>query len=159
MALGKNIRKMRLDRKWDLATLAEKSGVDVGTISALEMRDSKRSQYLANFTAAFGVTLRELLDGEDAPVKVEKPPPDPGLSPEAVEVARAWMRLPVYKQKGYAQGIMVDAAVVDVFPEIEKAMRQAAMLADPSYHRMTEGFRKARDQLKRQLELDLKGDP
>lgn len=160
MGVGKNIRAMRLARKWDLATLSEKSGVDVGTISALEQRDSKRSQYLANFCQAFGVTLRQLMEGEDAPPKAEKPSAtDNGLSAEAVEVARAWMRLPVYKQKGYAQGIMVDAAVVEVFPELERAMRAAAMAADPAYHRMTENFRKARETLKRQLELDLKGDP
>lgn len=160
MGVGKNIRAMRLARKWDLATLSEKSGVDVGTISALEQRDSKRTQYLANFCQAFEVTLRQLIDGEDVPPKAEKPAArEHGLSPEAVEVARAWMRLPVYKQKGYAQGIMVDAAVVEVFPELERAMRAAATAADPAYHRMTEGFRRARAQLKHQLELDLKADP
>ena len=160
MGLGKNIRAMRLARKWDLATLSEKSGVDVGTISALEQRDSRRSQYLANFCQAFGVTLRQLMEGEDTPATAEKPQAaGAGLSAEAVEVARAWMRLPEYKRKGYAQGIMVDAAVVEVFPELEKAMRAAAIAADPSYHRMTENFRKARAQLKHQMELDLKSDP
>lgn len=80
------------------------------------------------------------------------------LSRDAIEVARAWMLLPDFKQKGYAQGIMTDAAVMQVFPELEKAMRAAAVAADPSYHRMTEGFRRARAQLKHQLELDLKED-
>lgn len=156
MALGKNIRKMRLARGWDLPTLSEKSGVDVGTISALEVRDSKRSQYLPNFTRAFDCTLRELLEGEDAPAVAERPPiGGPELSPEAIEVARAWMKLPVYKQKGYAQGIMVDAAVVQVFPELERAMRLAAVATDPQYHKTTERFIRARDSLKRQLELEL----
>lgn len=160
MGVGKNIRAMRLSRGWDLATLSEKSGVDVGTISALEQRDSKRTQYLANFCQAFNVTLRQLMEGEDAPQKAEKPnASDNGLTAEAVEVARAWMRLPEYKRRGYAQGIMVDAAVVEVFPELERAMRLAAMAADPAYHRMTENFRRARQQLKNQLELDLKSDP
>lgn len=78
-----------------------------------------------------------------------------GLSSEAIEVARAWMNLPDYKRRGYAQGIMVDAAVVEVFPELEKAMRQAAVATDPSYHKMTEGFKRARQLLKRQLDLEL----
>lgn len=158
MALGSNIRKMRLSRGWDLPTLAEKSGVDVGTISALEVRDSRRSQYVANFTRAFGCTLKELVEGEaSAPAVEEQPSTYSDLSAQAVEVARAWMRLPIYKQRGYAQGIMVDAAVVDVFPELERAMRMVAVASDPQYHKMTEGFRRAREQLKRQLELDLKG--
>lgn len=81
-----------------------------------------------------------------------------GLSPAAIEVAEAWMRLPDYKQRGYAQGIMVDAAVVGVFPEIERAMQLAAVATDPNYHKLTEKFTRARELLKRQLELDLKGD-
>lgn len=154
MALGKNIRQMRLARGWDLAALSERSGVDVGTISALEMRDSKRSQFVAHFAEAFGVTLSQLMQGEDAPPAKKPGPVVDGLSTDAVEVARAWMRLPDYKRRGYAQGIMVDAAVVEVFPELERAMRAAAVASDPSYHRMTDGFRRAREQLRKQMELD-----
>lgn len=158
MALGANIRKMRQDRKWDLPTLAELSGVDVGTISALEMRDSKRSQFLPNFAKAFGVSIKELLDGDESQLAAQEPPPKYAhLSPQAVEVALAWMKLPEYKQRGYAQGIMVDAAVVEVFPELEKAMRNVAVATDPQYHKATERFMRAREQLKRQLELGLKG--
>jgi transcriptional regulator with XRE-family HTH domain len=158
MALGKNIRKLRRDRKWDLPTLAEKAGVDVGTISALEVRDSKRSQYLPNFAKAFGVTMKELLDGEAGPPSAQEPPPPYAeLSPQAIEVARAWMKLPQYKQRGYAQAIMVDAAVVEVFPELERTMRMVAVATDPSYHKATERFRLAREELKRQFDLNLEG--
>jgi transcriptional regulator with XRE-family HTH domain len=43
MALGKNIRALRGRLDWTLEKLSERSGVEVGTISALENRDSKRS--------------------------------------------------------------------------------------------------------------------
>ncbi len=92
----------------------------------------------------------------------ELPGPDKlghGLTPEAVDLARAWMRLPDYKRRGYAQGIMVDAAVVEVFPELERAMRTVAVATDPSYHKMTERFAVARDKIVKQGELDLKIDP
>ena len=79
-----------------------------------------------------------------------------GLSADALEVARAWMQLPDYKQRGYAQGIMVDAAICNEFPELEKAMRAAAVATSPSYHRTTEKFTRAREQLARQFTLDLK---
>lgn len=84
-----------------------------------------------------------------------------GLSPEALEVARAWSKLPDYKQKGYAQGIMVDAAVCNLFPQIERAMRLAAQATNPTYHKMTEKFMRAKEQLERQFSLDLeaKSDP
>jgi transcriptional regulator with XRE-family HTH domain len=45
MSTGQNIRKYRLELKWTLEKLAEESGVDVGTISAPEQRDSSRSKY------------------------------------------------------------------------------------------------------------------
>ena len=168
MALGANVKAFRANREWDQPTLSEKAKVDIGTISALETRDSARSKFTAQLAVAFGVSIEELLAGDDPIVRSGKalaktPPPksDPthGLSPRAIEVAQAWMKLPDYKQKGYAQGIMVDAAVVGVFPEIERAMHLAAVATDPNYHKLTEKFVRARELLKRQLELDLKGAP
>lgn len=86
------------------------------------------------------------------------PPLPVELSSEAVEVARAWMLLPDYKRRGYSQAILTDAVVVEVFPEIERAMRAVAVATDPAYHRVIDTFRKARAQLEHQLELDLKGN-
>ena len=45
MALGKQIRKYRIQLDWTLEQLEEKSGVPTGTISALEVRDSSRSKF------------------------------------------------------------------------------------------------------------------
>lgn len=168
MALGANVKAFRANRKWDQPTLSEKAKVDIGTISALETRDSARSQYTAQLAAAFGVSIEELLSGDDPITRTGKalakaPPPkaDPahGLSPRAIEVAQAWMKLPTYKQDGYAQGILVDAAVVGVFPEIERAMKMAATLTNPRYHVLTEKFSTERAKIIKQGELFVKTDP
>ena len=62
MALGKQIKKYREQLGWTLEVLSEKSGVEVGTISAMENRDSQRSKYAQALAKALGLTLDELLD-------------------------------------------------------------------------------------------------
>lgn len=62
MALGKQIKKYRLRHGWKLEQLSERSGVDVGTISALEVRDSKRSEKAPAIAKALGLSLELLLD-------------------------------------------------------------------------------------------------
>lgn len=62
MALGNNIRFHRERLKWTLEKLSERSGVDVGTISALEIRNSGRSKYAAQICAALGFTVEQLSD-------------------------------------------------------------------------------------------------
>lgn len=63
MALGKNIRMLRELRGYTLERLSELSGVDVGTISALEVRDSTRSKYAPAIARALNVSLEQLMDG------------------------------------------------------------------------------------------------
>ncbi len=61
MAIGKNIkfhRKTRLG--WTLERLENESGVDRGTISALENRDSNKSEHFTNIAKALGITVEEL---------------------------------------------------------------------------------------------------
>lgn len=62
MGLGKQIRHYRTARALTLDALAERSGVDVGTISALEMRDSQRSKFAVAIARALGLTVDQLLD-------------------------------------------------------------------------------------------------
>ena len=52
MSLGKKVRKLREARGWEQKDLALASGVSNGTISAIEVRDSKRSA-VAPVRAAF----------------------------------------------------------------------------------------------------------
>lgn len=61
MKLGERVRHERTLRGWGLSTLAELSGVDVGTISALEMRKSERSKYAPALARAFAMRVDELM--------------------------------------------------------------------------------------------------
>jgi len=60
--MGKRIRHFREKAGLKLQQLASLSGVDTGTISALEIRDSARSQYFPTLAAAFGMTVEQLAD-------------------------------------------------------------------------------------------------
>lgn len=65
MALGARIRYYRKKLGWTLEQLSEASGVDVGTISALEKRNSKRSEKSIQIAQAFGLTVEQLQDEID----------------------------------------------------------------------------------------------
>lgn len=61
MAIGKNIRFHRETRLGiTLDELSVRSNVDIGTISALEVRDSARSKYFAKIAHGLGLTLDQL---------------------------------------------------------------------------------------------------
>lgn len=60
MGYGKTIRELRQAKGWTLEQLEDASGVAAGTISAIENRDSSRSQYFPQLARAFGVTVEEL---------------------------------------------------------------------------------------------------
>jgi transcriptional regulator with XRE-family HTH domain len=63
MAIGKNIKAHREARGWTLADLSERSGVELGTIGALEVRDSARSKFASAIAKALGMTVEELESG------------------------------------------------------------------------------------------------
>jgi transcriptional regulator with XRE-family HTH domain len=62
MAIGKQIKHYREKAGWRLKELSARSDVDVGTISALEIRDSSRSEFFQQIAQAFGLTLEQLAD-------------------------------------------------------------------------------------------------
>jgi len=62
MATGKRIRHYRQQLGWTLEQLEEMSDVSSGTISALELRDSKISRFFPALAKAFGLTLEQLYD-------------------------------------------------------------------------------------------------
>jgi len=68
MALGKKIRFLRNELGLTLEKLAERSGVDTGTISALEMRDSSRSMFAPQLARGLGVSLDDLLSDDPFPL-------------------------------------------------------------------------------------------
>lgn len=72
MSLGSRIRHYRKKARWTLEKLSEECGVDVGTISAIENRESQRSKYAVEIAAGFGLTLNQLQDENadyDVPMK------------------------------------------------------------------------------------------
>lgn len=62
MGIGSQIRKFRLKAGWTLERLSEVSGVEPGTIHALENRDSSRSKYFTALARAFGMSVEQLAD-------------------------------------------------------------------------------------------------
>lgn len=66
------MRALREQRGWTLDRLSEVSGVDVGTISALENRNSKRSQFVHLLAKALGVSVAALQG--DEPIDAADPP-------------------------------------------------------------------------------------
>lgn len=62
MAVGKQIKHYREKAGWKLKELSARCDVDVGTISALEIRDSARSEFFQGIAKAFGLTLEQLAD-------------------------------------------------------------------------------------------------
>lgn len=62
MSTGSQIRKYRKKLKWTLDRLSEASDVETGTISALENRNSQRSEKFPRIAKAFGLTVEQLCD-------------------------------------------------------------------------------------------------
>lgn len=64
MAIGKRIKYYREKLGWTLEEMSSKCGVEIGTISAIENRDSDRSKYFGAIAKAFGLTIEQLSDIE-----------------------------------------------------------------------------------------------
>lgn len=62
MGIGAQIKKYRLQVGWTLERLSEASGVEIGTIGALEARDSSRSKFFPAIAKALGMTVEQLAD-------------------------------------------------------------------------------------------------
>lgn len=81
MTLGTQVRYYRDKLGWTLEKLSEESGVDVGTISAIEVRKSTKSKFTASLAKAFGLTIEQLQD--TARDWLEPGGPPPGDTPKA----------------------------------------------------------------------------
>lgn len=75
MGVGKNLKKHREARGLTLEKLEELSGVAVGTISALEVRDSSRSMYFPALAKAMGMSIEQLFEPpvEDGAAEAQRP--------------------------------------------------------------------------------------
>ena len=92
MALGARVRFYREKLKLRLEDLSAISQVDVGTISALENRDSKRSQFAGPLAKAFGLTIEQLQDDTRDWLDPNAGPPTPHVAnaPAAGYVVPTW---------------------------------------------------------------------
>jgi transcriptional regulator with XRE-family HTH domain len=91
MGTGRNIRAIRLGLGWKLKDLAERAEVEIGTLSALESRDSSKSDYFLPIAKAFGMTVEDLTTWTPGGKKVAQPVAiyaDPTRDPTIAEVVR-----------------------------------------------------------------------
>lgn len=62
MGHGKRVKELRAQARLTLAELSQLSDVDVGTIHAIEKRDSARSDFFPRLARALGITFEQLID-------------------------------------------------------------------------------------------------
>ena len=118
MAIGKQIKLYREKLNWKLHQLSDASDVDVGTISALELRDSSRSKYFPQLAKALGLTLEQLSD-----TTTEYTPKPPLAKGVTLTVNEAGAQYEV--SKGPDQWI---AEAVTILEKLNDADRRAAVL-------------------------------
>ena len=91
MALGTRIRYYREKAGLTLEQLSERSGVEVGTISALENRDSSRSKFATPIARGLGMSV-EMLEDEsrdlDVAALMEAPTYPAALAPVGVPASQ-----------------------------------------------------------------------
>ena len=105
MPLGKRIRYYREKVKWTLEKLSERSDVEPGTISALENRDSARSQYAVAVAGAFGLTVNQLLDER---TDYEVPLPAPPANDSSATRMEAREQMPLWKPLTGDEQLLLD---------------------------------------------------
>lgn len=111
MSLGVRVRYYREKLNLTLEALAERSGVEVGTINALENRKSTRSKYSPQLARAFGLTIEQLID----------PDHDWLAEPKVASQSSAVVHIGEHPPKTYIEWPFPDIAPRDYFalaPEV-----------------------------------------
>ncbi len=141
MALGSQIRHYREKAKLTLEQLSERSGVDVGTISALENRDSSRTKYASAIAHGLGMTV-EMLEAENQdyePKLTAAPAPSPVGVPvsDYDDLPSGYVRLQHLSPKpsmGPGRGLTEPAHIVRHLDILESWVRQK--VGSTSYKRI-----------------------
>ena len=124
MAIGKQIRKYRKALGWKLWQLSDASGVDVGTISALEQRDSKKSDYFLPIAAGLGLTLEQLADE----AATHTPRPSASVPKDAGGAVVAMERTPYLPKAGEISDPYINEAI-RMLAKMSEADRRATLAA------------------------------
>ena len=95
MALGNRIRHYREKAGLTLEQLSERSGVEVGTISALENRDSSRSKFGTLIARGLGMSI-EMLEDESRDFDVASLLDAPGVAAAREIDMSAYGAIPMY---------------------------------------------------------------
>ncbi|THJ30965.1 helix-turn-helix transcriptional regulator [Lampropedia aestuarii] len=80
MSLGSQIKHYREKMGWTYEQLSEKSGVEKGTLNAMEKRGSQASKFASEIAKAFGLTVEMLIDESvdyDVPYPISRVTPLP----------------------------------------------------------------------------------
>lgn len=94
MSLGLQLEKYRTGAGLTFAELADLSGVEIGTINALEKRKSKRSEHGPALARALGLSIEQLLDTDtDYSARIKAHLTKRYAPPQAVEGLKAFDRL------------------------------------------------------------------
>ena len=139
MALGKNVKTLREQKNWTLKELSQRSKVPVGTIGAIEVRDSVRSEYASKLAQALGVSTDELMSATPPAKLAEIFPPNsqnfkPNQSLAPVDIARPATNLIACLTylTGYLQGLDPSdrkAAMVQIASLVDEPQRCAKVVA------------------------------
>ena len=157
MTYGKRLKSARSHAKLNQVQLAEKSGVSQQTISKIERDRQEASVYTVQFARASGVRPEWLATGDGDMLEAggrfhtrEPAPADYGLSPIAIEIARAWSKLPLVMQTLYRDAIFRDAALEKILGGFK--IRRPSQ---PSYDAFEKSVEASYARHQRQLELKL----
>lgn len=132
MALGARIRYYREKAGLTLEQLSERSCVDVGTISALENRDSSRSKYATALAQGLGMSLEMLeMEGADHDVAslisgaIPQAPAPVGVPTSSREnPPEGYVRLPVMCDASAGNGRVPQPETVQPVDVLESYIRQ-----------------------------------
>lgn len=99
MSLGSQIKKYRQKFGMTLEQLEEASGVQIGTLGALEARNSTKSMYAMDIAKGLGLTLEQLLDETREYERYETtteldPKPEKPLPP----IEKEFLTVPLFKR-------------------------------------------------------------
>lgn len=122
MALGTNVGKLMAHKRLTNGDVSRGAGIpDPQTVFAMVKRKSKKSDHAAALARFFNVPLDRLMaddfDVAEADAKAEQPPANyETLTPEARDVALAWMRLTPPRQQAIREWVFLESVLAKSYP-------------------------------------------